>query len=343
MLRCSGGRCSSSARPIATAGRRAWRIEQARRQAGRRLQAAQGEAGADRHQAERQRGQADALQRRRHRLGQHQAEGVAGQAEDGADDQRIARDLAGHREWPPWRASGQTAATLQIGIESAHQERHPGQPLSTVEPLGQRQRDVRVEAVGDLRARGMEAAVDAGPAADRQGDGDADRQHADAGQAEVERLRRLERALQDRVEEQHRKEQEVDEPLGRVPDAAVERGAPADDEAEQDQQEVGQQEQGFATGTSMPTARRGLAGGRRQASWPRLPRHRFPLRSVDAESPIPARQRRPFRRRARPGPGPGGLSEQAGAADRSRSPPAAPPTSLPASSPRRSTGRSARR
>ena len=83
-------------------------------------------------------------------------------------------------EWPPWRASGQTAATLQTGTQSRDQQRHPGQSLRAAETLRQSQSDVRVEAIGDLCARRVPACVDAGPAAERQRQSDADASIASA-------------------------------------------------------------------------------------------------------------------------------------------------------------------
>jgi epoxyqueuosine reductase len=65
-----------------------------RRERRRRLQGAERQPGTDRHQAQGQGGQADPLQSGRRRLGQHQADAIGGEPGGGAQDQRVAGELA---------------------------------------------------------------------------------------------------------------------------------------------------------------------------------------------------------------------------------------------------------
>ena len=131
----------------AAAGSTRWRIaSSAAARRGAFAQRAEAQPGAHRHQPERQRGHADALQRGGRELGKLQRRARCQQAGHVAMISGL-RASSRRYPWPPWRASGHTAATLHSGTP-ARQQRHPGQALRAGQPLGQRQRDVRVEAEG---------------------------------------------------------------------------------------------------------------------------------------------------------------------------------------------------
>ena len=215
--------------------------EQCCAEPGRRLQPAQLQPGTSRHQTDRQGRRPDAAERRRRRVGQAQPQQIADQPRDRADDERVADQLAveGMPTMPRQRPHRR-----DIAQRHAHrdQQRHPGKALLPAEPFGQCQRDERIEAVRDLRTGRMLTRRHTRPASEREGQCNAHCRDSPGRQHEPDRLRRLQRALQDRGEEQDRKEQVVAEPLHSVPDLAIERGRTTDHEAGQDQQEIRKQQ-----------------------------------------------------------------------------------------------------
>ena len=239
--------------------------QQRRGQARRGLEAAELEARADRHQAERERRQADALQRGRHRFGQLQAGEVGGEARHSARDQRIAHDLA-------------CVAVAAVACQRPHrghvaqrhaqrdQQRDRGHALRTAQPLGQRQRNEGVEAERRLRARRVQPRIGARPQAQRVSQPNAAGDHADAGQHQADRRARLQRALDDGVEQQHREQHVVDELLDPVPDTAAERGKAAEHEAAKDEQKVGDEQQRVRHAASGPAATRAQAAPARRST-----------------------------------------------------------------------------
>ena len=134
MLRCSGGRCSSSARPIATAGRSAWRIASSARRPGRGAAFSAAEAAG----------------RRRPPSGR----AAARRGRCAAASSPPARAAPGRRRWrrrpsTVLMISGLRASSRAVGVAAVarqrpdrgdvaerhaerDQQRHPGQPLRAV-------------------------------------------------------------------------------------------------------------------------------------------------------------------------------------------------------------------
>jgi hypothetical protein len=228
------------------------------------FQATELQPGAHRHQAQRQCGQAEALQHGGGGIGQAQTGQVGGEAGNGAQDQRVARQFAQHAVAAVARQRPHRGHVAQR-LAPRDQQRDPGQTLRSGQPLGQRQADDRVEAKGRLRTGSVAPPIDAGQPAQRIRQQHAGANQRQPGQPQAQRRVQLQWRLQDRVEQQHREQQVVHQPLRTVPHGAPQRGPAAQHEAEQDQQEIGQQQQriGHAheCASGLPRACPGVLGG----------------------------------------------------------------------------------
>ena len=258
----------------------------------------------------------------------------------------LRTQLARRSRWPPWRAIGQTAATLNSGTQTPISTAIQRQPLRAAEPLGQRQRDEGVEAEGDLRARRRAArAVDAGPAAERAAPARCRRRAMPTPAGAEARAPAPARAGCARSSGTAAPGTAGSRPGARPASQTrrFERGVAAEQTADSDQQEVGKQQLGEVRHPDEYAERvAGLCPASRGAG-AHAPSTRGVRRFRPQEYSMPNRRslhrrRRSRRRRRWPAAARlgAGLSEQAGAAASCRSRRAAPPTSLPASSPRRS-------
>ena len=202
---------------------------------------------ADRHQADRQRRLPDARERGGSHLGQAQAQCVEGQAADGGDDQGIARQLAQVALTTVARQRPDGADVAQRHGQRHHQ-RHRRHARRATQALGQRQRDIGIEAKGHLRAGGVQPCVHARPAPQRQCQRDAGHHHGQRGAGQRQRPGGVGRVAYDRAEQQAGEQPLVDEPLGTIPHRAPQRGPFAQRKADDDEREIGEQQQGVRHG-----------------------------------------------------------------------------------------------
>ena len=208
-------------------------------------------AGTSRHQAQADGAGANAVQHRQAPGRRVQAGEIDQQAAERGDDQRVAGQCAQEVRLPVAR-HGPHCRDVHQRHAAADQHRDLLQAGRARQPLGQRQTDEGIEAKRHLRPGRVLAPVDmaAQPWQPGQQVGQRNRTQA-AQQAGTEKARAFtehQRAFDDGVEQQDRKQQVVHQPLHRLPDAAVQRRQTAQRKADQDQRKVGEQQAGVVHG-----------------------------------------------------------------------------------------------
>jgi hypothetical protein len=164
---------------------------------------------------------------------------------DGGDDQRVAQQLAHEaalavpRHGPDGR---------DVEDRHAHADQHGNQqhPLRPGQALGQGQPDEGVEAKRHLRTRRMVARGDMapqpGPVRQAVGQRDAREPRKHARREQIRGGVQVDRAFEDGVKQQHRKEQVIHQALHGLPDGAVERREAAQQVAKQNKRKIGEKQ-----------------------------------------------------------------------------------------------------
>ncbi|CFN44927.1 Uncharacterised protein [Bordetella pertussis] len=212
------------------------------------LAAFPGEAGAHAHDAQRQGRRA---QPRHHGVdgpGQAQPGEVAGQAQQGRDQQRVARQLAQQAVAAVARQAVH-GGDIGHGHGKAHDQRHDGLAGAAGQAGGQGQADIGIEAVAALRRRGQRHRRGPEHGAGQPGQRHAAGHQGRGGLQQLHGMAGADGGAQDGLEQQRGEQHEIHHALGAGEEFAGESQFVAQGPAQGDEHEIGQNQQGNRHGT----------------------------------------------------------------------------------------------